>query len=345
MAQCTALSWVLLLIFFPNPGLLNAAEISLDSSALAKEVSTKGWLLYSSKTSDGSYDLFLARPNGSQVRNLTHSPEYTEFGGKFSPDGKQMLYRRVPKGEEINHDLWGAAGTLMLANADGSNPVAVGEDGDFPWACWGKDSQQIACLYKRQGKIRLIDLATKATVKEFPRQGIFQQMFWSPDGLHLCGTANMEGQDWNIISLDVKTGQPTLLSRNLNCTPDWFQKDPHRVIYSNRTPGLANDYGWTMLMQATDDGKERTLLYGEKGRHIYYGCTSPDDQYVVFSRPEQDGGVDAPMAVMRLADAPIIAPDYPELKALYPNAHAGTILQLNLNGFEPQWTYLELGAK
>ena len=99
-------------------------------------------------------------------------------------------------------------------------------------------------------------------------------------------------------------------------------------------------------MTATADGKERSLIYGEKGRHIYYGCTSPDDRYAIFSFPESDGGTDAHMAIVRLADAPIIVPeDYKELRELYPAAKSGPVLRLDLAGFEPQWTFLEVGGK
>ena len=137
-----------------------------------------------------------------------------------------------------------------------------------------------------------------------------------------------------------------MLTRTLNCTPDWFQGDPNRVIYSNRTPGLATEYGWTMLMQATADGKSRTLICGERGRHLYYGCTSPDDKYVIFAEPESDGGTDANMAIVRLADTPIIVPeDYVQLRALYPDAKSGPILRLPVAGFEPHWTYAEISRK
>ena len=132
----------------------------------------------------------------------------------------------------------------------------------------------------------------------------------------------------------------------LNCTPDWFQGDPNRVIYSNRTPALGNKYGWTMLMQATADGKSRTLIYGERDRHIYYGGTSPDDLYVIFSFPPTDGGVDSEMAVVRLADTPIIVPsDYHALKALYPGAKHGPVLRLGESGFVPHWTYADVGGQ
>jgi Tol biopolymer transport system component len=322
------------------------------ANVLASEVATRGWILFSAKTAQGDYDLFLCRPDGSFRRNLTQTPNENEFGGRFSPDGKRMLYRRQAKGAAnaaesgVNHDLWGTKGALVIAKADGSDPQPQGDDGAYPWASWSPDGTQIACLYKREGRIRIFDLSTKRLVKELPRQGIFQQLFWSPDGKRLCGTANLNGQDWNIVSIEIATGQETLLTRSLNCTPDWFQGDPNRVIYSSRVPGLATEYGFTMLMQATADGKSRTLVCGERGRHLYYGCTSPDDKYVIFSRPEADGRIEADMAIVRLADTPIIVPDdYEQLRSLYPNAKSGPVLHLPQAGFEPHWTYAEIGAK
>ena len=87
-------------------------------------------------------------------------------------------------------------------------------------------------------------------------------------------------------------------------------------------------------------------VYGERGRHIYFGCTSPDDQYVVFAVPEADGGIDAEMAVMRVGDGPIVEPaDFKQLKDLYPNAKTGPVVHLGHPGFEPYWTYAEIGGK
>lgn len=324
----------------------NALDAGSGSRELAQEVANKGWVLFSARTPQGDFDLFICRPDGSAKRNLTQTPEWSEYGGRFSPDSKRLLYRRQKPGEHIDHDRWGAIGALVAADADGSNPSVQGKDGEWPWASWSPDGKQFACLYKREGKIRIVEAESKKVIKELPRQGIFQQMFWSPDGKRLVGTANFSGQDWNILSIELETGKATLLSRALNCTPDWFQADPHRVLYSNRTPALGNQNGWTLLMQATADGKSRTLIYGERDRHIYYGCTSPDDQYVIFSVPTTDGGVDAEMAIVRLADTPMIVPrNYTALKTLYPGAKNGPVLRLSEAGFEPHWTYAELGFK
>ena len=313
--------------------------------ALAKEVAAKGWIVYSTKTPHGDYDVFLSRPDGSSKRNLTQTPDFNEYGARFSPDSARILYRRHKAGTETNHDRWGAMGTLVIANADGSNPAAQGGEGEWPWASWSPDGKRFACLYKREGKITIVEADSKKVIKTLPRQGIFQQLFWSADGKRLCGTANINGQDWNILTVDLETGKATLITRALNCTPDWFQTDPNRVIYSNRTPGLGSENGWTMLMQATADGKSRTLVYGERDRHIYYGCTSPDDKYVIFSRPPADGRMEGPMTIVRLADTPIIPGDFKELKALYPNAKDGPAFLLEESGFEPHWTYVDVGGK
>ncbi len=328
---------------------LTVAARADDEAAVAKlreEVSGKGWILFSARTGRGDYDLFLSRPDGSRKRALTQTAEWSEYGGRFSPDSKRMLYRRIKAGTAINHDLWGAMGELVVADADGANPVVFGRDGEYAWASWSPDGRQFACLYRRSGQIRIIDIESRKVVKELRRQGIFQQLFWSPNGKSLVGTANRGGQDWNIVVVDVQTNESVQISRGQNCTPDFFQGDSGKSIYSHRTPGIGGDYGSTMLMQATTDGKNRTLIYGERGKHIYFGCTSPDDQYAIFSFPEADGGVDAPMAIVRLADTPIIVPDnYRELKSLYPKAAGGPVFRLAQPGFEPHWTYAEIGGK
>ena len=56
--------------------LFTAAMLAADSQTakLAKEVATKGWILYSGKTASGDWDLFVMRPDGSHKRNITNTP-------------------------------------------------------------------------------------------------------------------------------------------------------------------------------------------------------------------------------------------------------------------------------
>jgi len=352
-------------------GRLFAAEEDAKVAELKREVAPCGWIAFSAHPAEvdkgllirdmgarGQLDLYLARPDGSELRNITKTDGFHEFGVRFSPDGKKILYRRCPKGQAPNHDLWGEQGELVIANADGSDPAAYGKDREFPWASWSPDMKQIACLYKKDGLIRIHDFETKKAVQELPRQGIYQQLAWSPDGQRLVGTANTAGAMWNIVSYDLATRKTTLLSRFLNCTPDWFQNDPNRVIYSNRMPGFttrldaaANQYGFTILMQATADGKQRTLVYGRLRKHVYFGCTSPDGKYALFADDPADGLIVGELHLVRMADTPIVAPEpaFPELKEKYPEAKDGPVLDLTLpngtplRGFEPHWTSANIG--
>jgi len=324
------------------------------------ELSDKGWIVFAAKTDKGDYDLFISRPNGAGVRNITNTPSRNELGARFFPDGKKIIYRRVDSwnSKQDYRDL--TTGALVIANADGSNPIAVGEEGEFPCASLSPDAKQIACLYKKEGKIRIFDLETRRLVKEMPRQGIFMQLSWSPDGKELCGTANVEGAEWNIVTYRVVSGKLTLITRVLNCTPGWFP-DSTACIFSHRNPSFASDdmgeaakrigqdvnASWTMIMMADREGKERRLVVAEQYRHLYFACVSPDNKYVIYCRPERDGSLTGSMAVIRLADSPIIDGSWTAVQKQYAmNAKKGPILHLDLPpSFGPQWTYAKLGGK
>lgn len=90
------------------------------------------------------------------------------------------------------------------------------------------------------------------------------------------------------------------------------------------------------------------MIYGEDGYHIYGGALSPDAKYVLFTRCAEDGGgsegAGAPICVMRMADAPAIAGPSPDLRKVHPDAKEAPVLQL-VDGWEPCWTYADVGAK
>src|ERR1019366_333438 len=141
---------VALLVSCAMPVLAQSPGADAGANVLAGEVASLGWILSSTKTGQGDYDLFLARPDGSSRRNLTQTPGANEFGGRFSPDGKRMLYRSQARDRAIaadpglNRDLWGTKGALIIAKADGSDPQPQGNEGAYPWASWSPDGNEIA---------------------------------------------------------------------------------------------------------------------------------------------------------------------------------------------------------
>ena len=140
-----ALSFTFGILLLAVPESEGAADSAED---LAQEVATKGWIVYSAKTEKGDWDLFLMRPDGSHRRNLTRTPETSEAAARFSPDGKRLLYYRMPKSEVLDNNRYGLY-ELVISNADGSSPVSFGND--FSWASWSPDGKKIAFISNRDG--------------------------------------------------------------------------------------------------------------------------------------------------------------------------------------------------
>jgi Tol biopolymer transport system component len=310
--------------------------------ALSNEVHSKGWIIYSARNDKNNWDLFLMRPDGSDRSNITNTPQFNEAAARFSPDGRKILYYRMPKNVAVDNNKYGIY-DLVIADADGANPVVWGND--YHWASWGPDGRKLACLSIKG--IRLIDLSTKKTIKELNRRGIVQQLVWSPDGKWFIGTANGLGQYWNIGRMNESTGEINVLSETerYNCTPDWLADSQHVVYSRGIIPGVG---GWAQLWVTDGDGQERRVLYAEEERHIYGGCVSPDGKYVLFTRSQQDlGEVDnslTTMAIIRFQDAPVIIGKNEALRKAFPDANNGPVLHLSW-GWEPHWTYTAIDAK
>jgi len=311
---------------------------------LQAEVRQKGWIAFGARAKAGDWDLYVCRPDGSDLRALTSTPEFNEFSPQFSRNGRKLLYRRVPRAEVLDNNRHGEQGQLVLAKADGSSPRVLGKAGELTWASFNPEATQIASLSIKG--VSIIDLATLEVIRTLPRQGFFQQMTWSPDGKWLVGVANSFGASWSIARMNVAHGEATAVNRVDCCTPDWFP-DSKEVIFSWRPPGQKGNrgYGWTQLWRAAADGSSRRLVYAEEGRHVYGGNVSPDGQYVLFTGNMQEDGdpghAGAPMALMRLADGPIIQGQSPEFRALHPEAKDGPVLTLPA-GWEPYWTEHEV---
>jgi Tol biopolymer transport system component len=308
---------------------------------LAAEVRDKGWIACSARTDRGDWDLFLMRPDGSERRNLTRTPDFSELAPRFSPDGKKLLFYRMPKGETLDNNKYGLY-ELIIAEADGRNPVSYGNE--FPWASWSPDGRQIASLTR--GGVQIVVLATRSVVRKIDRKGVVEQLFWSPDGRWLTGTANGLGEHWAIGRLSAAGGDINRVSDGdcFNCTSDWFPDSKH-IVYSKGHPKTE---GWAQLWKADADGSARSMIYGEIGRHIYGGCISPDGKYALFTRSKEDlGEVDhseTTMALIRLGDAPVVGGKSEVLRRQYPGAKDGPVLDLAA-GWEPHWTFADVGRQ
>lgn len=321
--------------------LLGSACADDGIKSLTEEVAARGWIVFSAKTDKGDWDLFLMRPDGSQKRNLTNTPSYSEGGARFSRDGRLLLYYRMPVGTAMDNNKYGLY-DLVLVHTDGSQTEVWGKK--YPWACWGPTSDQLACLLPKG--IQIIDVKTRKEISRLSRQGMVQQLGWSPNGQWFTGTANGLGVAWCVGALNIETKkiQPVTETDRYNCTPDWWP-DSHAIIYSRGI--VPEGKGMAQLWQGFIDGREPRLLVGEDDRHLYGGYVSPDGQYLLFTRSQKDlGEVDiakTTMAICPVKDTPILmgSGDCEGMRSRYPDAPDGPILALEC-GWEPDWTFAEV---
>ncbi len=371
---------------------------------LRGEVAQLGWILFSAY-SDGEasdLDLFVMRPDGSDLRNLTNTPEFDEFSARAAPDGKRFLYRRTKKTPRvpittrlpqnvgaIALNSWPATGTLVLANTDGSKLMAVEKEGDFAWASWSPDGKQLACLEevvrdaavadnptKKNAKppeqrIIIRDAETLDVVQELRARSIHSQAIWSPDGRRILGQSNVppgkerqpKGVEYplgrgKMVSVDVQSGKVLYLSHFPDWYPawatdadgDWFQGGSPQVLHSANNYGICPAY-YPMLWRSGLDEKASQLVFGEFKKHVWGGCSSPNDQYAVFVIASDPWPLLGKMAIIRLADAPLARGEsklfHEVLADHFPKLKQGPILDLSQApaGFDPHWTQADFELK
>ncbi len=370
---------------------------------LRGEVSELGWIVFTARSngSGSDFDLFVMRPDGTQLRNITNTPRFDEYSARVSPDGKRMLYRRVTKGAKLpttGHVLsvgevavssWPPKGTLVIANADGGSPQPLGSDGSHAWATWGPKGQRIACLEAVEAKepapatprsashnrkpsrnIVIRDAETLKVLRSLPSGGIQRQAIWSPDGKRICGPADIppgeirlaKGIEYplgmgKMVSLDIESGKRIPMARFPDWSPvwatdsdgDWFQGGSPRILHSANNYGICPAY-YAMLWRSGSRHEPSQLVFAEDKKHIWGGCTSPDDKYAIFVIGGDAWALQGKMAIIRLADAPIARGSsklfHEVLADFFPTLTAGPVFDLTHvpAGFDPHWTRADLAS-
>jgi len=84
-------------------------------------------------------ELFTMRPDGTNIRRITHTAAYAEDGPDVSPDGRRVVFSRSPAGAE-------EAEELFTMRPDGSQVHRLGSGTRFHaefWPQWTADGTQV----------------------------------------------------------------------------------------------------------------------------------------------------------------------------------------------------------
>jgi TolB protein len=127
--------------------------------------SGEGVILFSSDRS-GTSHVYRIRQDGTDLRDLT--PSFQAFGGDWSPDGARIVFSRATD----------TGNELMIMDADGGNPTALGIAGAHPR--WSPDGGRIAFTGPDGITVINADGSGATTLVEGADPD------WSPDGTHIA---------------------------------------------------------------------------------------------------------------------------------------------------------------
>jgi len=193
-------------------GNMNLTDGSLDCRALAW-YQDGARIIFSASEVEGNFDLYVINVDGSDLTNLTNSPDRNEGNPLLSSDETKIVF------SVDNFDL-------NISNADGSNPRFLAEGMQ---ASWSPDGSRIAYVYgtsETQSDLFIVNpdgsgqrnLTENSTIVV----GGYMSPAWSPDGTQILFSTHPIFVVSDIYRVNADGSGLT----NLTNTPDFNESSP-----------------------------------------------------------------------------------------------------------------------
>jgi Tol biopolymer transport system component len=166
---------------------------------------------------------------------LYADPYYYISFARFSPDGKQIAFIKIPDTQTPF-----TVGELWVMNSDGSNArkLADADAGHGYAANWSPDGKRIAFVVRENPEDTNADQSSEALISNIYiedvesgewtqvteyREGRAETPVWSPEGNTLAFQVVINGR-MNVSIADVLTGEIQPLATDSACCPAWMRK-------------------------------------------------------------------------------------------------------------------------
>lgn len=221
-------------------GTLDIYVMSLDGSGLHTVTSEPGdergpsWspdgqrlAFYGAEADQSNFDIFVVNADGTELRDLTSSPDVDERYPTWSPDGTQLAFHGDADGD---YDIY------VIDLASGEQRALTSNTAQDLGPDWSPDGRNIAFhtdLWGSTYQIALVDLETSAIRQLTNSADINSFPAWSPDGTEIAYNTIRDNAVNLVIMQADGTGLRALTSSaDREAFPDW-SPDGAYIIYQH----------------------------------------------------------------------------------------------------------------
>ncbi len=238
---------------------------------------------------DTNWEIIRIDADGSNMRNLTNTPDVDEHYPHASPDGTRILFVAVEGEGRRNRTR-----SVYYMSANGTGRTKVAENGYQP--TWSGDGQSIAFMkgeYDRYNSsmtanegLAVFHLRTRMT-RDHPEDGLraLYNLTWSPDGDWFVATSRA-GRRGNILVDATRAGIRSLSIHG--CRPD-IRADGSRIAWGR--PDQELRIGTFAPASGSDNVvDQQPVVAVNRSDKVYHVDWSPDGRYLAFSYGPSRGG-------------------------------------------------------
>ena len=249
-------------------------------------------IVYESKREadgDSNWEIFIIDADGSNMTNLTNTPDIDEHYPHASPDGTKILFVAI-EGEGRRDQ----SRNVYYMNLNGTGKTKVAENAYQP--NWSGDGRSVAFMKGEYGRfsnsmtsnqgLAVFDLAT-GSIREHPEDGLrmLYNLTWSPDGDWFVATSR-GGSRGNLL---FEANQPGVRSLDIQgCRPD-ISPDGTQIAWG-RTDQELRIATFNPSSSGNNVPDQKPVIACDRDKKVYHVDWSPDSKYLAFSYGSSRGG-------------------------------------------------------